>query len=81
MNIYFQELGNSALENGNLDAVKQFVDKPSVILVTQLRCNNTGSTVTVGNIHVSWENLAKPDLQCIEVQFCIQVFRMKWPYS
>ena len=65
--MYLQELANSGLENENLDAVKRFVDKPSVVLITQLQCNNTGNTVTIGNIHVSWEQLAKPDLQCIEV--------------
>lgn len=55
------------MESDHLEAVKHFLDKPSVVLVSQLRCNNTGTTVTVGNIHVSWEELKKPDLQCTEV--------------
>ena len=62
-------------------AVRQFVDRPSVVLISQLRCNNSGNVLTLGNIHVSWENLSKPDLQCIEVINILVLFLLSIKYA
>ena len=55
------------MDPAKLAAVKEFVNKPSVVLMTQLRSNTSGHVISVANIHVSWEQLQKPDLQCVEV--------------
>jgi CCR4-NOT transcription complex subunit 6 len=39
----------------------------SVVLLTKLKCKHTGSSLTVGNVHVSWGRLQAPDIQCLEV--------------
>lgn len=62
----------SGMEPAKLAAVKEYVNKPAVVLMTQLRSNTSGHMVTVANIHVSWEQLQKPDLQCIEVSSAIR---------
>jgi len=72
-----KDLSGSGLEEEKHAAVQNFLNKPSVVLLTQLKCNNTDRLVTVANIHVSFEWLQKPDLQCIEVACAVkEVVRM-----
>lgn len=44
----------------------------SVVLLSKLKCINTGAFLTVGNIHVSWGRLQAPDIQCVEVACAIK---------
>lgn len=59
------ELGGLSPEVGA--AVREYLDRSDVVLVTRLRCKVTGKLVTIGNIHVVWDNLQSPDVQCIQV--------------
>lgn len=43
------------------------VKAPGVLLCTKLECNNTGTNITIGNIHVTWGQLKMPDMQCVQV--------------
>ena len=41
---------------------------PAVFMLTQLKCNQTGVVLTVANIHVAWEYMKRPDIQCTQVR-------------
>ena len=47
--------------------VMSAVSTAAVCLLTQLRCQRTQTVLSVMNIHVSWHQLKRPDIQCIEV--------------
>lgn len=55
------------MDSGVKAAVQKYMDKPDVVVLTQLKCNFTNNVVTVGNIHVQWGKMEVPDIQCIQV--------------
>ncbi|KAK7107933.1 uncharacterized protein [Littorina saxatilis] len=64
------ELGGLTPEVGA--AVKKYLDRADVVLITRLRSKATGKVVTVGNIHTVWDNLRSPDVQCIQAACAIK---------
>lgn len=53
-------------------AVKKYLDRADVVLITKLRCKNSGKVITVGNVHIVWDNLMSPDVQCIQAACAIK---------
>ena len=62
-----QEVDEKGFSNEVNSAVKQYLDRADVMMLTQLVCLKTGKTVTVANIHVVYAPPG-PDLQCLEVR-------------
>ena len=48
-------------------AVRKYMDRSDVLVVTKLQCNYSGQQVTVGNIHVTWGEMKVPDVQSLQV--------------
>ena len=48
-------------------AVRKYMDRSDVLVVTKLQCKSTGQQVTVGNIHVTWGEMKVPDVQSLQV--------------
>ena len=48
-------------------AVRQYMDRPDVLVITRLQCNTSGQQITVGNIHVTWGEMKVPDVQSLQV--------------
>ena len=48
-------------------AVRHYMDRSDVLVITRLQCNNTGQQITVGNIHVTWGEMKVPDVQSLQV--------------
>ena len=60
------------METGGLSpevgaAIRKYLDRADVVLLTQLRSKASGKVVTIGNIHVVWDFMRSPDVQCIQV--------------
>eukprot|EP00918_Siedleckia_nematoides_P076656 GHVU01167545.1.p1 GENE.GHVU01167545.1~~GHVU01167545.1.p1 ORF type:complete len:810 (-),score=137.39 GHVU01167545.1:645-3074(-) len=68
----FRELGASDLSGEVRRSIEQSIDRPAVMLVSKLRCKNTNSCVAVGNIHVTWDNFERADMQCIQVACAVR---------
>ncbi|XP_074663057.1 uncharacterized protein LOC141915434 isoform X2 [Tubulanus polymorphus] len=49
------------------EAVQKYLDNMAVVLITKVKCNTNGKEITIGNIHVTYDNLKFPDEQCIEI--------------
>ncbi|XP_029649667.1 mucin-17 [Octopus sinensis] len=54
------------------ESVRRFMCLPDVLLVTRLRCKNTGKFITVGNVHVNWGNFKLPNIQCVQIARAIR---------
>ncbi|CAE1156954.1 unnamed protein product [Acanthosepion pharaonis] len=54
------------------ESVRKFMCRPDVLLVTRLRCKNTGKFITVGNVHVNWGQFKLPNLQCVQIARAIR---------
>lgn len=48
-------------------AVRNYMDRPEVFIITRLKCNVTGQEVTIGNVHIHWGKLQSPDVQCVQI--------------
>jgi hypothetical protein len=59
------EIGGLTPEVGA--AVRKYLDRPDVVLIMKFRCKRTNKAITVGNIHVLYDRLMSPDVQCIQV--------------
>ncbi|KAH3739787.1 nucleolar protein dao-5-like isoform X2 [Dreissena polymorpha] len=53
-------------------AVQAYMDLPDVCVITTLKCNNTGKSVTVGNVHINWGRMKTPDIQCVQIASAIK---------
>ncbi|ESO92200.1 hypothetical protein LOTGIDRAFT_233228 [Lottia gigantea] len=53
-------------------AVREYLDRADVLHLSRLQCNNTGKIVTIGNIHVIWDEFKSPDVQCIQIASAIK---------
>lgn len=62
-----QEL--NGIEPATQEAVRNYMNLPDVVVITKLRCNNTGQEVTVGNVHIQWGEMKVPDAQCVQVKW------------
>ena len=65
-------LASQEVETGGLSpevgaAIRKYLDRADVVLLTQLRSKASGKVVTIGNIHVVWDFMRSPDVQCIQV--------------
>lgn len=67
----YKEIDESGLSSEVSSAVKQYLDRADVILLTQLECLKTGKTLTLANIHVVYAPPA-PDVQCIQIACAIK---------
>ncbi|GFN85747.1 glucose-repressible alcohol dehydrogenase transcriptional effector [Plakobranchus ocellatus] len=67
----YKEVDESGLSSEVSSAVKQYLDRADVLLLTQLECLKTGKTLTIANIHVVFAPPA-PDVQCIQVACAIK---------
>ena len=61
------------MESGGLSpevgaAVNKYLDRADVVLITRLRSKASGKVITIGNIHVVWDSMKSPDVQCIQVK-------------
>lgn len=54
------------------ESVRRFMCLPDVLLVTRLRCKNTGKFITVGNVHINWGNFKLPNIQCVQIARAIK---------
>ncbi|XP_014781402.1 mucin-17 [Octopus bimaculoides] len=54
------------------ESVRRFMCLPDVLLVTRLRCKNTGKFITVGNVHINWGNFKLPNIQCVQIARAIR---------
>ena len=52
----------------NKSAIMGALTNPAVFMLTQLKCNQTDVVLNVANIHVSWEFMKRPDIQCTQVK-------------
>ena len=57
-------------------AVRQYMDRADVIVVTKLQCNNSGQQITVGNIHVTWGEMKVPDIQSLQVSISSHIWSL-----
>lgn len=64
------ELGGLRPEVGA--AVNRYLDRADVVLITKLRSKVTGKSFTIGNIHVVWDQMTSPDVQCIQAACAIK---------
>lgn len=64
------EAGGLSAEVGA--AVSKYLDRADVVLITKLRSKVTGKCFTVGNIHVVWDSMRSPDVQCIQAACAIK---------
>ena len=64
---FFQDIQELSLSEDVKESVRKFMCRPDVLLVTRLRCKNTGKFITVGNVHVNWGEFRLPNLQCVQV--------------
>ena len=55
------------LSDSSKSAVNQALRDFVVFMLTHLKCNKTGVVLNIANIHVSWEFLKRPDIQCPQV--------------
>ncbi|KAK6170497.1 hypothetical protein SNE40_018878 [Patella caerulea] len=53
-------------------AVRKYLDRADVLHLSRLRCLHTGKIITVGNIHVVWNNFKSPDVQCIQIASAVK---------
>ncbi|GFS27034.1 glucose-repressible alcohol dehydrogenase transcriptional effector [Elysia marginata] len=67
----YKEVDESGLSSEVSAAVKQYLDRADIIMLTQLECVKTGKTLTVANIHVVYAPPA-PDVQCIQIACAIK---------
>ncbi|KAL8596325.1 hypothetical protein ACOMHN_067366 [Nucella lapillus] len=68
----FQEVEKAGLSGEVGAALKKYLDRADVVLITRLRCKASGRVVTVGNIHVVWDFKRCPDVQCVQVACAIK---------
>ncbi|XP_046330032.2 2',5'-phosphodiesterase 12-like [Haliotis rufescens] len=54
------------------DAVKKYLDRSDVISVCTLRCSNTDKKLTVGNVHVTWDDLRCQDVQALQIASAVK---------
>ncbi|KAK7476266.1 hypothetical protein BaRGS_00032459 [Batillaria attramentaria] len=71
------EVARKEVEAGGLSpevgaAVMKYLDRADVVLITKLRSRTTGKSCTVGNIHVVWDSMRSPDVQCIQAACAIK---------
>ncbi|RUS88253.1 hypothetical protein EGW08_003955 [Elysia chlorotica] len=67
----YKEIDESGLSAEVSAAVKEYLDRSDVIMLSQLECVKTGKMLTVANIHVVYSRDA-PDVQCIEIACAIK---------
>lgn len=53
-------------------AVRRYMDRSDVLVITRLQCNNSGQQITVGNIHVTWGEMKVPDVQSLQIACAIK---------
>ena len=63
-----QEVESAGVSDDVGEAAQTYLDRSDVVLVTKLRCKVTGKVITVGNIHVVWDWMKCPDVQCVQVR-------------
>ncbi|KAL4233560.1 hypothetical protein ACF0H5_008240 [Mactra antiquata] len=54
------------------EAVRNYMNLPDVVVITKLKCNNTGQEVTVGNVHIQWGQMKVPDAQCVQIASAVK---------
>lgn len=62
---FFPKLDSLKTEARN--AVLKHIQKPCTIALVKLRCKQSGNMISVGNIHVIWEQLTVQDVQVFEI--------------
>ncbi|XP_076445684.1 uncharacterized protein LOC143283364 isoform X2 [Babylonia areolata] len=70
--VAFQEVERAGVSSEVGAALKKYLDRADVVLITKLRCKATNRMVTVGNIHVVWDFSRCPDVQCVQVACAIR---------
>ncbi|KAL8606051.1 hypothetical protein ACOMHN_040049 [Nucella lapillus] len=53
-------------------AAKEYLDQADVVLVTRLRCKSTGRTLTVGNVHLYWDEDLHPDVKTVQAACAVE---------
>ncbi|XP_070190310.1 uncharacterized protein [Littorina saxatilis] len=53
-------------------AVNKYLDRADVVLVTRLRCKGSSRVVTVGNVHLCWEDNLHPDVKAVQAACAIK---------
>ena len=62
-----REVGESGLAEDTRKAIQGYLDFPDVVLIARLRCNTSGSLLTVGNTHIHWTRESIPNIQALQV--------------
>jgi len=70
--LIISELHSTGLDRETIESIKKYLSESSVFLISNFICRNTGLPLVVANTHISWEQLKKPDVQCIEVGMVIK---------
>ncbi|XP_046583247.1 CCR4-Not complex 3'-5'-exoribonuclease subunit Ccr4-like [Haliotis rubra] len=63
---------NESLNKEVQQAVEEYLDRADVVHISRLRCKQTNKVVTIGNIHVVWDNLSSPDVQSIQIASAVK---------
>lgn len=67
-----KDLAETGLDDNLKASVRKYLNRPDVLVITKLQCNNTGNIVTVGNVHVHWGKMEVPDVQCVQIASAIK---------
>ncbi|XP_046552250.1 CCR4-Not complex 3'-5'-exoribonuclease subunit Ccr4-like isoform X2 [Haliotis rubra] len=54
------------------NAVEKYLDRSDVVSICTLRCNHTGNRLTVGNVHVTWDDLRCQDVQALQITSAVK---------
>lgn len=73
LNSLFHNLINQdSLKEGDKKILESYFKKGSVLLITKLKCVNTGKQVTVGNIHTWFGDWKHPDIITVQIALATQ---------
>ncbi|XP_076444929.1 uncharacterized protein LOC143282923 [Babylonia areolata] len=53
-------------------AAKDYLDRADVVVITCLRCESSGDVITVGNVHLWWDDDLHPDVKTIQAYCAVQ---------
>ncbi|XP_041354854.1 muscle M-line assembly protein unc-89-like [Gigantopelta aegis] len=68
----YKEIEEAGLTDDVKAAAQKYLNKADVVYISQLRCNFTHKMVTIGNVHIVWDEHKHPDVQCIQIACAIK---------
>ena len=74
--VCLQEMIARGVDTSIRNQIMPNLQRASVCLVLHLLCQRTGQELTIANIHVAWERLRRPDVQCTQAKPSIYAIRL-----